>query len=199
MFLTFINAIGIVMFPLLRRSNKEKLPWLFKTIRDLFVPITYSFLIFYVPARYILSMWLPEYADSLQYMGILFPIVIYEGRMSLLINTYLKTIRKEKTILFVNILTLSLTLLFAIVIIFLVGNIMLAVGLILFSLALRCNLAEFFLCKYLDVKVGSKIILETVLTILFIIGNIVFNGGFLSMVVYLISFLVYIFIIRKIW
>ncbi len=41
-------------------------------------------------------MWLPEYADSLQYMGILFPIVIYEGRMSLLINTYLKTIRKEK-------------------------------------------------------------------------------------------------------
>ncbi len=46
MFLTFINAIGIVMFPLLRRSNKEKLPWLFKTIRDLFVPITYSFLIF---------------------------------------------------------------------------------------------------------------------------------------------------------
>lgn len=197
MFLTFINAIGIVMFPLLRRSNKEKLPWLFKTIRDLFVPITYSFLIFYVPARYILSMWLPEYADSLQYMGILFPIVIYEGRMSLLINTYLKTIRKEKTILFVNILTLSLTLLFAIVIIFLVGNIMLAVGLILFSLALRCNLAEFFLCKYLDVKVGSKIVLETVLTILFIIGNIVFDGGFLSMVVYLISFLVYIFIIRK--
>ncbi len=99
--------------------------------------------------------------------------------------------------MFVNILTLSLTLLFAIVIIFLVGNIMLAVGLILFSLALRCNLAEFFLCKYLDVKVGSKIILETVLTILFIIGNIVFDGGFLSMVVYLISFLVYIFIIRK--
>ena len=29
-------------------------------------------------------------------MGILFPMVIYEGRMALLISTYLKTIRKEK-------------------------------------------------------------------------------------------------------
>lgn len=130
-------------------------------------------------------------------MGILFFIVIYEGRMFLLINIYLKIICKEKIILFVNIFILLLILLFVIVIIFLVGNIMFVVGLILFSLVLRCNFVEFFLCKYLDVKVGSKIILEIVLIILFIIGNIVFDGGFLSMVVYLISFLVYIFIIRK--
>ena len=96
MFLTFINAIGIVMFPLLRRTNQQRLPELFRILRDLFVPITYGLLIFYIPAKLILSMWLPEYTESLNFMGILFPIVIYEGRMSLLINTYLKTLRKRK-------------------------------------------------------------------------------------------------------
>ncbi|MCM6922699.1 hypothetical protein NE279_03925, partial [Enterococcus faecium] len=110
MFLTFVNAVGIVMFPLLRRTNQQRLPELFRILRDLFVPLTYGLLIFYVPAKIVLTMWLPEYTESLNFMGILFPIVIYEGRMSLLINTYLKSLRKEKTILMVNVMTLSFSL-----------------------------------------------------------------------------------------
>ena len=44
MFLTFVNAVGIVMFPLLRRTNQQRLPELFRILRDLFVPLTYGFL-----------------------------------------------------------------------------------------------------------------------------------------------------------
>ncbi len=46
MFLTFVNAVGIVMFPLLRRTNQQRLPELFRILRDLFVPLTYGLLIF---------------------------------------------------------------------------------------------------------------------------------------------------------
>ncbi len=97
-------------------------------------------------------MWLPEYTESLNFMGILFPIVIYEGRMSLLINTYLKTLRKEKTILMVNVITLVLSLLASLFVIFIIGNLNLAVGLILLSLAFRCNLAEFFSLQRYGIK-----------------------------------------------
>ncbi|MBO1301323.1 hypothetical protein, partial [Enterococcus sp. DIV1271a] len=48
MFLTFINAIGIVMFPLLRRTNQSKLPSLFRMLRGVFVPLTYAILLFYI-------------------------------------------------------------------------------------------------------------------------------------------------------
>ena len=41
MFLTFVNAVGVVMFPLLRRTDQAKLPKLFTTLRNVFVPITY--------------------------------------------------------------------------------------------------------------------------------------------------------------
>ncbi|EOH60597.1 MULTISPECIES: lipopolysaccharide biosynthesis protein [Enterococcus] len=197
MFLTFINAIGIVMFPLLRRTNKERLPELFRILRGLFVPLTYGLLIFYIPAKIILSLWLPEYAESLRFMGILFPIVIYEGRMSLLINTYLKTLRKEKTILFVNIITLGVTLLASLFVIFIVGNLDLTVLLILISLALRCNLAEFFLYKDLRLTIGWKHVIETLLTVLFILSNVLFNASFASMVVYVVIYIVYLAFIHR--
>lgn len=96
MFLTFINAVGVVMFPILRRTNPQNLSKVYLMLRNLFVPITYICLLLFMPSKIILEMWLPQYKESLLFMGILFPMVIYEGRMSLLINTYLKTIRKEK-------------------------------------------------------------------------------------------------------
>lgn len=193
MFLTFVNAVGVVMFPLLRRTNQDKLPQLYMVLRSLFVPITYSFLIFYIPIKFILSMWLPAYADSLMYMGILFPMVVYEGRMSLLVNTYLKTIRKEKTILFVNVMTLVVTFVSSLIVIFLIKNLLLAVGLIIFSLAFRCNLAEIFLSKYLNVKIANRLIIENLLTIGFILSNIIFSQ-WISLFVYIVLYLVFLII-----
>ncbi|EPH99585.1 hypothetical protein D920_01301 [Enterococcus faecalis 13-SD-W-01] len=197
MFLTFINAIGIVMFPLLRRSNQSRLPALFSTLRGLFVPLTYGILLFYIPAKLILGAWLPEYQASLEFMGILFPIVIYEGRMSMLINTYLKTLRKEKTILFVNIATLSVSFIASLFVIFVIGNLNLAVGLILLSLGFRCNLAEFFLCRDMGVPIGYKQIIETLLTIMFIFSNLWFGGSFVSMGVYALLYVIYLVLIHR--
>lgn len=196
MFLTFINAVGVVMFPLLRRTNEKKLPSLYEILRGLFVPMTYSILIFYGPARYILSMWLPEYAESLKFMGILFPIVIYEGRMSLLINTYLKTLRQEKTILFVNVLTLITTLIASLIIIFVMGNLTLAVVLIMCSLAFRCIVAELLLSRYMKISLWKNEILETFVTIAFVTGNL-YLSLWNSVILYIIVFIVYIAISWK--
>lgn len=197
MFLTFVNAVGVVMFPLLRRTNQEKLPGLFVTLRNIFVPITYAILLFYVPAKIILGMWLPAYSDSLMYMGILFPIVIYEGRMSLLINTYLKSLRKEKTILMVNVITLVTSFLLSVFTIYIIGNLILSVCLIIFSLALRCNLAEFFLCRTMSIRIGYRTILETLLTVLFVASNLLFNGSWVSLAFYASCYLIYLLIMHR--
>lgn len=192
MFLTFVNAVGVVMFPLLRRTNQEKLPKLFITLRNIFVPVTYGILLFYIPAKLVLGAWLPEYKDSLIYMGILFPIVVYEGRMSLLINTYLKSLRKEKIILLVNVVTLATSLFMSLIVIFIIGNLTMSVGLIIFCLALRCNLAEYFLCQTMDIKFGYRTVLETIMTIIFIASNLIFNGSVMSLIMYGSCYLVYL-------
>jgi len=194
MFLTFINAIGVVMFPLLRRTDNNRLSRLFITLRTLFVPITYSFLLFYVPVKIILEAWLPQYSVSLMYMGILFPMVVYEGRMSLLINTYLKALRKEKTILFVNIITLIISIFAGAITVYLFENLLLSVGLIIFCLAIRCNLAEYLLSKSLQIKLNTKTAQETILSFIFILSNLIVSNSWISFIIYAISFSLFILI-----
>ncbi|RGW10562.1 polysaccharide biosynthesis protein [Enterococcus asini] len=157
MFMTFINAVGVVMFPLLRRSNKESLPLLYIKLRNVFVPITYGILIFFYPIKLILNYWLPEYSQSLFFMGILFPIVIYEGRMALLVSTYLKAIRKEKIILLSNVITLVIASLFSFVSVFIFKDIYLTIIVIVFSLAFRCMFAENLLVDVMHIKLEPQL------------------------------------------
>lgn len=62
MMMIFVNAIGIIMFPILRRSNQEKLAGIYSTMRDLLMAVLLGFLIIYYPLKTILAAWLPHYA-----------------------------------------------------------------------------------------------------------------------------------------
>lgn len=109
MMMLFINAIGIIMFPILKRTTKEKLLSIYVTMRDFLMIILLGILIVYYPFKVILSAWLPQYAESLTYMALMFPICVFEGKMALLINTYLKTMRKEKLMLKINLIAVVLS------------------------------------------------------------------------------------------
>lgn len=196
MFMTFINAVGVVMFPLLRRTDRKNLPNLYKNLRTLFVPATYGILLFFSPIKFLLNMWLPDYSQSLNYMGVLFPIVVYEGRMSLLVNTYLKTIRKEKLILNANIAALILSINLSFISVFLFKDIYLSVIAIIFSLAFRCIFAEKMLLRVLNIDVGISSIVENSLTLIFICSNIICPEA-LSFVIYASSFIFFLFLNRR--
>lgn len=191
MFMTFINAVGIVMFPMLRRTNQEKLPELYVNLRNVFVPFTFFILLFFTPIRYVLELWLPDYKESLYFMGILFPMIVYEGRMSLLVNTYLKTLRKERAILFVNSMSLILTLVSTSYSVFVLKNITITVMFIMIALIFRCILAEEILSKTLQIPLIKKNIYEVVLVAVFIVNNLMLNQA-VNFIVYLVSFVVYV-------
>ncbi|WP_137663710.1 lipopolysaccharide biosynthesis protein [Enterococcus hulanensis] len=196
MFMTFVNAVGVVMFPLLRRTDKNKLTELYKILRDFFVPVSYFLLILFFPIKKVLELWLPSYEQSFVFMGILFPMIIYEGRMSLLVLTYLKTIRKEKLILYTNVLSLSFSIIFSVVFSVLLKNILITVGVIVASLALRCIVGELLLVRILKLNIRKVLFLETVLTLVFVLGNI-FMTEFLSFLCYSTLFIVYFLFNRK--
>jgi O-antigen/teichoic acid export membrane protein len=187
MFMTFINAVGVVMFPLLRRTDSKNLKKLYLVLRGLFVPITYGLLLSFIPLKIILGIWLPQYTQSLIFMGILFPMVIYEGRMALLISTYLKTIRKEKIILLVNVSTLLISLCLSLISVYVFKNIYLTVFSIMICIGFRCVFAELLLAKELGVNITIETFFETVLTIIFIVANFS-TTNLLSFIIYLVCF-----------
>lgn len=191
MFLVFINSVSVVLYPLLRRTNQENLPRLYIQVRNVFVPFTFLLLLFFNPVRTLLEWWLPEYSNSLFYMSILFPMIVYEGRISLLINTYLKTIREEKIILNTNIVTLVVSSILSLIAIYIFNSMTLVVLGIIFSLAFRCILTEIVLAKVMNINMNIKNISEVFLVLLFIVGNLFFQSWG-SFTIYLVGFSVYI-------
>ena len=143
--MTFINAVAVIMFPLLRREEESNLPKIYVILRNTLMIFLYMMLIFYYPIKLILSTWLPQYADSLRYMALLFPICIYESKMSMLINTYLKSFRKEKSMLIINTISLILSLILTISSVFILNNLTLAILSIVFLLGFRCVIGELVL------------------------------------------------------
>lgn len=191
----FINSVGIIIFPILRRTEREKLPVIYVTMRDFLMIVLLGTLIIYFPLRNILSYWLPKYADSLVYMALLFPISVYEGKMSLLINTYLKTLRKEKLMLNINLITLALSIIFTISATIVFKNLNFAIMSIVILLIFRCFLAEMFLSKILKISVYKDMLLELVMIIIFILSGWLINSWF-SILIYLMSYVMYLIIKR---
>ena len=194
--MTFINAVAVIMFPLLRREEESNLPKIYVILRNTLMIFLYMMLIFYYPIKLILSTWLPQYEDSLRYMALLFPICIYESKMSMLINTYLKSFRKEKSMLIINTISLILSLIVTILSVFILNNLTLAILSIVFLLGFRCVIGELVLTKIMNILIYKDIILETVLTAIFIISSWFINNMFCS-IIYTCFYLIYVFIKRK--
>lgn len=194
--MTFINAVAVIMFPLLRREEESNLPRIYTILRNTLMIFLYMMLIFYYPLRLILLAWLPQYEDSLRYMALLFPICIYESKMSMLINTYLKSFRKEKSMLIINTISLILSLIVTIFSVFIFNNLTLAILSIVFLLGFRCVIGELVLTKIMNILIYKDIILEIVLTAIFIISSWFINNMFCS-IIYTCFYLIYVFIKRK--
>lgn len=194
--MTFINAVAVIMFPLLRREEESNLPKIYVILINTLMIFLYMMLIFYYPIKLILSTWLPQYADSLRYMALLFPICIYESKMSMLINTYLKSFRKEKSMLIINTISLILSLILTILSVFILNNLTWAILSIVFLLGFRCVIGELVLTKIMNILIYKDIILETVLTAIFIISSWFINNMFCS-IMYTCFYLIYVFIKRK--
>lgn len=192
----FITAVSVVMFPLLKRTPQEKWADNYKLMRNILVIPLLGLLVLYYPAKVILSAWLPQYEESLRYMALMFPMCLYEGKMSMLINTYMKAMRMEKQMLLVNLISVTLSVLSTGLVIFLLKDLVLSVVSIMVLLAFRCILAELILAKRLSLKVGTDIVLEVLMTALFVVSNWFFNN-WLCVVVYAVGYLVYVFIRRK--
>ena len=196
MTMIFINAIGIIMFPILRRTNQDKLPNIYTIMRDFLMVILLGLLLIYYPVKFFISAWLPKYAESLRYMALVFPIFIYEGKMALLINTYLKTLRKEKLMLKVNLLSMVLSLILTFISTSLLRNLDFAIFSIVLLLSFRSLLAERHLAKELKIAVNKDIILELLLTLSFILSGWFINS-WVTTLIYGVVYVSYLFIKRK--
>ena len=160
------------------------------------MPITLAILIFYYPLKMVLSEWLPSYSESLNYVALLFPMVLFEGKIALLINTYLKSLRKERTMLKINLITLGLSIILTVLTTIYLKSLTFSVLIIVIVQAFRAIFAEIYLSRVLGVNVIKDISLEVALTVVFVFSGW-YIDSWISVLIYGLSYFIYILLKRQ--
>lgn len=169
--MVFINAVSIVIYPILKNLSEEKYTEVYKKLRNMLMIPVLGLLIIYYPAKVILSWWLPQYAESLRYMALLFPMCVFESKMSMLINTYFKALRKEKEIMKINWTMLVVTAVLTGITAYAIHNLTLAIATLPVVMGLRCLLGELYLAKCMNMKIAKENVMEMGLAFIFIVSS----------------------------
>lgn len=168
MLMIFVSAISLAIFPLVKQTSVANYEKIYPIIRTMIMPIMFLILLLYFPSEILLSKWLPEYKEALKYMVLVFPMIVFESKVSLLTNTFLKALRKEKEIFKINILVAFMSLIATFIFVYLMNNLFLSMLSIVMLLAIRSTLSEIILKKYLEIMIFRDIFNEIIVVILFI-------------------------------
>lgn len=150
--LFFINAFSAILFPILRTKKACEQNEIFKILDDGLSIIFVFLFLFAYPVEILLGAWLPKYADVLNYMPVIFAILLCEGKTLLLTNSYFKALRKEGQMLRINLISLIIFSVFIGFIVYFCNDIFI----IMFCLFLS------LFAKYIALSYGLKKFIKSV-------------------------------------
>lgn len=108
-FLTFVSQASLVLFPALRTADSDELKHFYQTINRFMsytFPLAY---LLYFPIAWVVTLWLPQYSDSMQYLALVMPICVFDTKMDICCTTYLKVLRMESQLLIINLCSVLLS------------------------------------------------------------------------------------------
>lgn len=177
LFVKLADSISKAIFPTLCNCDEETLKKIYDPINFIVDILLLSIIAFYYPMKILLTMYLPNYESSFIYMGYLLPMCLFQVKVSLIFNTYYKALRKEKTLMNINIMTFALSVLLTIIFAFVINNLLMCVTSILIVLAFRSFMLEVWLSnKMLGLKNRFSGIFGIFLSTLFVIFNGIIGG-----------------------
>ncbi len=196
LFQKFVGAVAIVLLPMLKRMDSEKQVDVYRQINTGISVIFFTAFLLYYPLFLLFCYWLPEYTDSLRYMAILIPLCIYESKVTLLTNTYLKSMRMEKCLFGINISMVGLSVAGTYISIFLLESLDAAIFLIVLLLFLRYVISVWFVCKRLMIERHRFIRVDFFMTLCFIY-SFWFVTGIKGTLLYSFGYIFFLLIQKK--
>ena len=195
--LVFLNQSSLVLFPAIRKiQNNAQIELYSYANKCLNIVLPFLF-IFYVPVGTLVELWLPDYTESVKFLGVLLPICIFDGKMNLINNTFYKVLRLEKKLFAINIATFLLNLTISLISAYIFENInYMAYGLLI-SIVFRSVFAELLLNCHIRKSADLTLLIPIASSFVYILFNILFNK-WESFFGYVIVYIVTTLIVRKV-
>lgn len=167
----FVNSLGIVLYPQIGRLKGKDLKESYIILSEIVNRLLVLGLFAFYPAYMILGCWIPQYSMALEYLGIIFPMCIFEAKMILLLSHYYKVLRFEKIYLWINLVCLILIILFSIMDICFINSMELMLISIPAIYMVRCWFGEYFLNRYFQYNGMKKFAIYVGIAVMFILIN----------------------------
>lgn len=192
-FLAFIMAASIALFPSIKRMRSDVLPGLYKKMRDYSSFLLLCAMQLYFPVAYILKLWLPKYETSLSFLAILLPVIVYSAKLTMLTNTYLKVYRKEKMMMLINVSCLLMALILFVFSAYLIQSMNFILYSTLLVMAIRSIISEYVVEKIVNQRVVFLKIEELLISIAFVViaQNLCLFDGFAVYAALAVAYCVY--------
>jgi len=196
LFLSLVVAVSVVVFPALKRMDAEQMPALYKKLRGVLSPLLVAALLCYFPGCYLIQLILPKYSQSLPYLGVLFPIILFTAKVSLLTNNYLKAYRKENQLLAVNAASIALAFLLYLISAYVCNSVTVLLICVVLVNIFNSVVSELVVMKTIRVWVVKEILVEAGMTMVFI-GAVMTLSAAWACLVYAAALAVYILLFRE--
>lgn len=190
LFITFVNAVGIIMFQKLFRIKKEHHILIYNLMKNALVYLMGVILFLFFPVYLFLHKWLPQYADSLIFISYLFPMCIFESKMVLLNAPYLKLYRLENNLLGINIAAVISSTIFSFLSVNILHNIPLTLLSITFISSLKCLISDYIIGKKLGFKLNSY---QELIAAAIFLGSSSIKKIYLGFLIYCIFYFLFLF------
>lgn len=190
--LIFINALAVVFFPIIKKSNSIQQKNYYLTFNKIISNFFYVLFLLYYPLLLIIEYLFPDFEKVSAIFYLIFPIVLLEGKNSILNIVYLKSLRKEKIFLIINVILVVLSAILTYIIILKMNFYNYAPLIIVCILLLKYILLTIVIAKEISVKISRSLFKDTLLIMIFILINnqLSFSLSFLVMFLILFSNLI---------
>jgi O-antigen/teichoic acid export membrane protein len=181
--LAFLAQISVVLFPILKASDPDRYPLVFHRTGCYITSLCTFLLVLFFPLEVILQWMLPEYHTGILFLGIIVPMILFEGRNTLLLYTLLKTLRRETDMLVINIIMALAAVGLTYLSVFALHDLTLVVFSTLALLTLRCLLSDLYVQKRLSITAPGEMLCSLLTAAVFLVSCLVIKG-WMGMAVY---------------
>ena len=191
----FVQQLSMVLFPALRQLEKNTLRKIYIRIIDILRLITPYIYFLYFPAYLLVNAWLPDYRESIYYFIFLLPICVYDGEMEIACTTFFKVLRKERTLLNINIISVLLSFVLVFFSAYILNSVELSLISVVCVIIFRNILSNICICKDMQLSLPKNTFVMSMLTtvlfcLLLVLTNILmaFNFYLIILCLYTLSF-----------
>ena len=187
----FISSVSLVIYPILRRLNRDRLAESYRSINSLLMIMTFLLLLTYYPLEWLVEHYYSKFKPILSYLYIFYPIIIFQSKIQMLVNSFFKTIREEKALMFSNLLAVTLFSVIGFTSYYFLREIKTIVWCTLFVVAVWCYGSEIYINRKMKMKISWLHVLGELLVPIIFMLSVGLVGGLWGLVIYLATVTLY--------